>query len=81
VAAGRDHFIDVASRAHALAQVKRAVRASSPVVLEVGCSSGYFLEQLCAAMPQARIVGADYPLGTSRDSVGRCPTFRFCISI
>jgi len=34
------------------------------VVLEVGCSSGYFLEALRAAMPQARIVGADYTLGT-----------------
>jgi SAM-dependent methyltransferase len=63
-AAGRDHFIDVASRAHALAQVKQAVRASPPVILEVGCSSGYFLEELRAAMPQARIVGADYTLGT-----------------
>lgn len=63
-AAGREHFIDVASRAHALAQVKRAVRASSPVVLEVGCSSGYFLEELRAGMPQARIIGADYTLGT-----------------
>jgi hypothetical protein len=39
-AAGRDHFVDVASRAHALAQVKQAVHASPPVVLEVGCSSG-----------------------------------------
>jgi SAM-dependent methyltransferase len=64
VAAGREHFIDVASRAHALAQVKRAGRASSPVVLEVGCSSGYFLEELRAGMPQARIIGADYTLGT-----------------
>jgi hypothetical protein len=44
-----DHFIDVASRAHALAQVKRAVRASPPVVLEIGCSSGYFQEELRAA--------------------------------
>jgi ubiquinone/menaquinone biosynthesis C-methylase UbiE len=63
-AAGRDHFIDVASRAHALAQVKRVAATSPAVVLEVGCSSGYFLEQLRAAMPQARIVGADYTLGT-----------------
>jgi ubiquinone/menaquinone biosynthesis C-methylase UbiE len=40
------------------------MRAWPPVVLEVGCSSGYFLEELRAAMPQARIVGADYTLGT-----------------
>lgn len=72
-AAGRDHFIDVASRTHALAQVKRAVRASSPVVLEVGCSSGYFLEQLRAGMPQARIVGADYTLGTLQRLGRRLP--------
>jgi len=72
-AAGRDHFIDVASRAHALAQVKGAVRASSPVVLEVGCSSGYFLEQLRAGMPQARIVGADYTLATLQRLGRRLP--------
>ena len=71
--AGRDHFIDVASRAHALAQVKRAARAASPVVLEVGCSSGYFLEELRAAMPQARIVGADYTLGTLQTLGRRLP--------
>ena len=74
-AAGRDHFLDVASRAHALAQVQRAVRLAPPVVLpvilEVGCSSGYFLEELRAAMPQARIIGADYTLGTLESLGGR----------
>lgn len=62
--AGRDHFIDVASRAHALEQVKRSARAAPPVILEVGCSSGYFLDELRTALPDARIVGADYTLGT-----------------
>jgi SAM-dependent methyltransferase len=72
-AAGRDHFIDVASRAHALEQVRRAARASPAIVLEVGCSSGYFLEELCEAMPDARIMGADYTLGTLERLGARLP--------
>ena len=61
--AGSDHFIDRASRAHALAQVKRHAHGPAPVVLEVGCSSGFFLEELRRKMPHALIMGADYVRG------------------
>jgi SAM-dependent methyltransferase len=61
--AGSDHFIDRASRAHALGQVLRHVRGPHPVVLEVGCSSGFFLEELRRALPRALVVGADYVRG------------------
>src|ERR1041385_713171 len=39
--AGRNHPIDVASRALALRSLKYFARNTRPVVLEVGCSSGY----------------------------------------
>ncbi len=57
---GRHHPIDEASRALALRSLERYCKGSEPVVLEVGCSSGYFLEDLRARMPQATILGADY---------------------
>jgi SAM-dependent methyltransferase len=61
--AGSDHFIDRASRAHALEQVRRHVRGPNPVVLEVGCSSGFFLEKLRGELPRALVIGADYVRG------------------
>jgi SAM-dependent methyltransferase len=61
--AGADHFIDRASRGHALAQVKRHARGPNPVVLEVGCSSGFFLEDLRRALPHAFVIGSDYVRG------------------
>jgi len=61
--AGSDHFIDRASRAHALAQVKRHLRGSQPVILEVGCSSGFFLRELRRALPEVFIIGSDYVRG------------------
>jgi SAM-dependent methyltransferase len=61
--AGPDHFIDRASRRHALDQVKRHAKGPAPVVLEVGCSSGFFLEEVRRALPHALVVGADYVRG------------------
>jgi SAM-dependent methyltransferase len=60
---GGDHFIDVASRRHALGQLARWLPGQGGVILEVGCSGGYFLRDLAAARPQAEIIGADYTLG------------------
>ena len=57
---GSDHFIDVASRRHAIGEVERGVPASPSLVLEVGCSSGYLLRELVARLPGHRIVGSDY---------------------
>jgi SAM-dependent methyltransferase len=70
--AGSDHFIDRASRRHALGQVKRRLRRGGraagpgPVVLEVGCSSGFFLDELRRALPDAFVIGADYVGGPLR---------------
>jgi SAM-dependent methyltransferase len=69
--AGSDHFIDRASRAHALGQVKQYARGVSPVVLEVGCSSGFFLDELRRELPSALVMGADYVRGPLEQLAGR----------
>jgi SAM-dependent methyltransferase len=53
------HPIDVASRKDALAQVKRCLPSSESVILEIGCSSGFFIRDLVKSFPDATIVGAD----------------------
>lgn len=62
--AGADHFIDVASRAHAVDQLRRELRILHPTIMEIGCSGGHFLRDLLQAFPAAEIVGADYTLNT-----------------
>lgn len=57
---GSGHYIDVASRTHAVRELTKHVAVPSPVIMEIGCSSGFFLRDLRAAMPGARIMGADY---------------------
>ena len=58
--AGRDHPMDIASRNLALTSLRRHVSVASPFVLEVGWSSGFFLESLQAGLPAARPIGSDY---------------------
>lgn len=58
--AGSEHFMDQASRRYALYQTYKYMQnISNPVMLEVGCSSGFLLEQLCKQFPQACIIGSD----------------------
>lgn len=71
--AGPDHFIDRASRAHALSQVKRHARGPRPVVLEVGCSSGFFVRDLRRALPHAFVIGSDYVRGPLEALARRLP--------
>jgi SAM-dependent methyltransferase len=53
----RDHFIDVWTRRAMLARL--GPLGPSPRVLDVGCSSGYLLEDLRRAMPDAALTGVD----------------------
>jgi SAM-dependent methyltransferase len=59
-----DHFIDVASRAHAIDEVERCVTRPSSIVLEIGVSSGFLLRELIMRLQGHLIVGADYTRGT-----------------
>jgi SAM-dependent methyltransferase len=57
---GAHHPIDTASRRLAVRTVCKWSAVQAPVVLDVGCSSGYLIEELRAALPHAVILGADY---------------------
>lgn len=68
-----NHFIDIASRAHALDEMRKQASNPRAAVLEVGCSSGFFLRDLVAEYPSGLIVGADYVLSLLRRLAERFP--------
>jgi SAM-dependent methyltransferase len=53
----RDHFIDVWTRRAMLARL--GVPAGRPVLVDLGCSTGYLLEDLQGAHPDATLIGVD----------------------
>jgi SAM-dependent methyltransferase len=65
-----DHFIDVASRTHALAEISKAIVKTPSTVLEVGTSSGFLLAEIVEKFPGHIIVGSDYTRNTL-EAVGR----------
>jgi SAM-dependent methyltransferase len=71
--AGDRHFIDRASRRHAIHQVKKFVKGPFPIILEVGCSSGFLLRDLKASYPQAFLIGSDYVRGALDVLASRMP--------
>ena len=72
IEAGRDHPIDLASRNLAVDSMK-LIQVDSPVILDVGCSSGYVLDTLRRALPQASLIGADYLRGPLEGLTQRMP--------
>jgi ubiquinone/menaquinone biosynthesis C-methylase UbiE len=78
--AGEDHPIDRASRQHAVDEVKRHIHSPSPVILEVGCSSGFLLRDLRRELPEATLIGADYvrgPLDELHRKMPKIPLLQF----
>ena len=57
--AGSDHFIDIASRRNAVAELKSCLKKPDPVVLEIGSSSGFLLPAIVKAYPDGLVVGSD----------------------
>jgi len=58
------HFIDVASRDHAIKELKRALGTKPASIMEVGCSAGHLLADMRRSLPNATLTGGDYTLGT-----------------
>ena len=58
------HFIDRASRDHAIAELKRELGTASVSIMEVGCSAGHLLADIRRCLPNAALSGGDYTMGT-----------------
>jgi ubiquinone/menaquinone biosynthesis C-methylase UbiE len=54
------HPIDIASRRLALESMRLVVKNPPATLLDIGSSSGFFLEELKKTFPQAGIIGSDY---------------------
>ncbi|GAB7521231.1 hypothetical protein PBS_02140 [Paraburkholderia sp. 2C] len=72
-AAGENHPIDVASRRNAIDEVRKSIRTSTPVIMEIGCSSGFLIRELVAEFPSACVVGADVVKAPLYQLAGRLP--------
>lgn len=54
-----NHYIDKASRRHALSQLKGVIEKQGAIILEVGSSSGFFLRDIKLKAPDVFIIGSD----------------------
>ena len=78
--AGNRHPIDIASRLYAIEHVKRYFHGQSGVILEIGCSSGFLIQNLRKSFPKSTIIGADVvkePLYRLAREVPGIPLIRF----
>jgi ubiquinone/menaquinone biosynthesis C-methylase UbiE len=78
--AGDDHYIDRASREHAAAQLRRGLERPDARIMDIGCSSGFFLRLLRERFPGCDIVGADCvrgPLERLSESLPDVPLLQF----
>jgi SAM-dependent methyltransferase len=67
----RTHFIDVWTRSAILARV--GPLPQRPRIIDVGCSTGYLLEDLRRAIPDASLVGVDLVAGGLRKARENVP--------
>lgn len=58
-AAGEAHPIDVASRWNAINEVRKSMQSGNPVIMEIGCSSGFLIRDLVVEFPSACVIGSD----------------------
>jgi len=78
-----DHFMSVASREQAVLSLEQWLDVQEPVILDVGCSTGYTLALLRHRMPQAVLLGADCvrrPLERLGRTIPDLPLFQFDIT-
>lgn len=59
---GSQHPIDIASREHAIKMVEGFALKGDPVIMEIGCSSGFLLKDLRHTFPDVFIIGVDVTL-------------------
>ena len=67
---GGGHYMNVASRSNAIEALRTYLDRPVPVLMDIGCSSGFMLKDLQAAFPAAAVLGSDYVRGPL-DSLAR----------
>jgi SAM-dependent methyltransferase len=75
--ASTSHPIDVASRALAVDSMKLLKAREHPIILDVGCSSGFLVADLMRDLPDAEVIGADYILEIVLQGAQRLPSSPF----
>jgi SAM-dependent methyltransferase len=70
----REHFLDVWTRRAMIAQL--GALPERPVLADVGCSSGYLLEELATLHPRATLIGVDMVASGLRRAHERTPQAR-----
>jgi ubiquinone/menaquinone biosynthesis C-methylase UbiE len=75
--AGSDHPIDRASRQAAVSSLRQFRTAERPIVLDVGCSSGYLLQEIRESLPHAALIGSDYLAAPLMELAERMPDLPF----
>src|SRR5262245_7762237 len=60
VEGGSNHPIDRASRMLAAQSLRRLTPQRDMIVIDVGCSSGFLLEELRQSEPELALIGADF---------------------
>jgi SAM-dependent methyltransferase len=78
-----DHYMSVASREQAIGSLLSWIRTPQPVILDVGCSTGYTLGLLRHRIPRATLLGADCvrrPLEKLGAAIPDLPLFQFDVT-
>jgi SAM-dependent methyltransferase len=60
---GEYHYINLASLEHAVGCLETWVTARNPVIIDIGCSSGFLLKWMRRRLPRAVILGSDFVPG------------------
>lgn len=73
--AGSQHPIDRASRNLVVRSLSKFLpgEIAAPLILDVGCSSGFVVEAIRAAQPRARLISSDYILPPLENLAARLP--------
>ncbi len=61
---GEHHYMNVASREHAASSLEKWLPGAAPVVIDIGCSSGYMIQLLRKRLTAATVLAADCVRGT-----------------
>jgi ubiquinone/menaquinone biosynthesis C-methylase UbiE len=75
--ASSSHPIDLASRALAVDSMKMLMVRRRPIIIDIGCSSGFLIEDLMREIPQSELIGADYILEIVLKAAQRLPNNPF----